>query len=157
MQRTLACSASDFILTVPVVEKRLMEAPDNTQALLAQLRELNERTRWYSNRLWQEPFTFFGIAALSLQYFNYHTNKQAAGTLTMLGLGALVLYRHLKNMEAAKTIAVEALAKIEATLGLPAATSNRPGISPLLQRFVLAAAVTWLSLAAYFFIIGLCI
>jgi len=133
-----------------------MAVPNNTQALLAQLRELNERTRWYSSRLWQEPFTFFGIAALSLQYFNYHTNKQAAGALTMLGLGAAwVLYRHLKNMERAKTIAVNALAEVEAMLGLPPATSNRPGISPLLERFVLGFAVASLLLAAYFFIADL--
>lgn len=117
--------------------------PDTT-ALIAQLQQLNERTRWYSSRSWQESLSFFGIVALAVSFF--HEQGNLLRGLILVGLGTLgcVLFVSIGSMQRAKRAAVEALARIEIQLGLEHVTQERRGISPPLRALVLVASLAFL-------------
>lgn len=133
------------MVTGEVMEETHERQPD-VVALVAQLSQLNERSRWYSSRLWQEPLSFFGIVALALGSFDKLQSDVLRGSM-LIGLGALglVLSWSLYHMKKPRRTAIEALIQIEQKLNLQKVTGHRRWISPPIMALVAIVSIALLA------------
>ncbi len=100
-----------------------MGEPENTRAendsLRVQLSELNNRSRWYTARLWHIPFAYFGILGVTVAQFMAEGRSYLPYVLILFGLfGCFVLW-HMWEIWDGEKRAVEELQITEGLLELP--------------------------------------
>ncbi|MBU4480558.1 hypothetical protein KKG48_03925 [Patescibacteria group bacterium] len=93
-----------------------MEKP-KVESLIAQLAELNSRSRWYSSQLWQVPFAYLGIAGVVLARLADKNSIFGLG-LIATGLFGIFVSIHMYGMQNGERRAVRNLQKIEKELKL---------------------------------------
>ena len=112
-------------------------------SLIAQLAELNSRSRWYSSQLWQVPFAYLGITCVVLAGLANKNPKILAFGLIAAGLFGICVSIHMYGMRDGERRAVRNLQKIERVLKLePTAEDKyRTYVLPLQLAVVLATIV----------------
>jgi hypothetical protein len=86
-------------------------------ALLAQLRELNERSRTYARQFWQVPFAYVVASAVAL----VQIHEKPVLRIVLLGIGGVGMFTawHLAGVYRAAGNCFRAMKGIEAELHLP--------------------------------------
>ena len=87
------------------------------ESLIAQLAELNSRSRWYSSQLWQVPFAYLGITGVVLAGLADKNSILVLG-LIAIGLFGICVSIHMYGMKDGEHRAVRNLQKIERELKL---------------------------------------
>ncbi len=113
---------------------RMTNIDDNANRLeisKIQLQQLNERARWYSGRLWQEPLTFIAILAITLGRVVDQNNLILACTFLAFSVFGLLLLIHMSGLANAEHVAVLHLKDVEAELGIASTAERWPRIAAL--------------------------
>ena len=87
------------------------------ESLIAQLAELNSRSRWYSSQLWQVPFAYLGITGVVIAGLVDKNSILVLG-LIATGLFGICVLVHMYGMKDGERRAVQNLQKIERELKL---------------------------------------
>ncbi len=116
------------------------------------LRQLNERSRFYTRHIWQVPFAYIAVIAWAIEKVPL-IQEQYRGPL-MIGLGifslsVLVFVVHMKYYERR---AVKALQDFEQEKGI---SGRAGGASPWYMSFVWYIRLILLIAVAAFFLLGL--
>jgi hypothetical protein len=130
-----------------------MTAPTEN-ALLAQLRELNERSRTYGRQLWQVPFAYIAAAGIVIMQASdgKHGPLVLAFTLSASGAVGIFVVWHLVSLCSAAHRSWKGLTEIEALLSLsPKQTRWSPGHLYALLTLTILASLSALIAAAYRF------
>ena len=117
-------------------------------ALLVQLAELNNRSRWYSSQLWQVPFAYLGIAGVVLAQLSDKPKAVFASGLFLAAIFGCLVYRHMSDMQDGVARAVVHLIKLEETLHLEP-TVKLMQYGRVVKIMVLLTAVVCLSAGMY--------
>jgi len=104
----------------------------STETLQVQLQILNERSRWYSNQLWQVPFLYIAATgALLGQLIDKQVYYLPLGMI-VTGLLGGVVFIHMRKLQNGEGRAVRALRDIEEELGLEAKAEHRKDYTGIL-------------------------
>lgn len=110
-----------------------------TESLERQLTELNSRSRWYSSQLWQLPFAYLGLTAVTVVQLVDKKEVLPYGLITASVVGILS-FVHLLFMQNGNNRAVESLREVEGSLNLKPTAEVKPFYEwPFLLMLVLAA------------------
>jgi hypothetical protein len=71
------------------------EASPTPEALREQLKELNNRSRWYSGQLWYIPFAYFGLVALTVGNVGFKEPKFIGLSLLYCGIIGVFVFWHM--------------------------------------------------------------
>jgi hypothetical protein len=113
------------------------------ETLRTQLKELNTRSRWYTTQLWQVPIAFIGIVGITVSRLPDETMRRPV--LIILGLLGIAVLIHMYNCHNRTQRTVQALARIEESLGLEdrATYTGRGSISLVLMVLGITAIAFW--------------
>lgn len=116
---------------------------DETKALIVQLEQLNERSRWYGARRWQIPFAYVAVVGLVISRIPYLCGAPAGSIYVVLGLLGVVVSWSMSLIEKREDDAVDKLILVEGWLKIPdvvrASSSKGRGVSAPLFYFVVGA------------------
>ncbi|WP_153145319.1 hypothetical protein [Dechloromonas sp. H13] len=87
-------------------------------ALKEQLKELNNRARWYSGQLWYIPYAYFGLTGIAISNVVVKQSVYIGGTLIACGILGLFVLWHMWLIKDGEKRAVENLLLVEIALGL---------------------------------------
>jgi len=92
---------------------------NSNEELMAQLHELNDRSRMYNSQIWQVPFAFFGLTILVLSTImnNSNTYLFVFSLVLELSLGVAVII-HMLGLQDGIKRAVTNIKIIELKMGL---------------------------------------
>ena len=92
-------------------------SPTNPEtALLAQLTELNNRSRWYSSQLWQIPFAYLGLTVVMLAALHDAcAGTRAIASIASALIGICVLF-HTHKIKGGEKRAINNLRAVEVIL-----------------------------------------
>jgi len=107
-------------------------------SLICQLQQFNERSRWYSSRLWQEPFTFLALLALVLPKILDKTDNIKGNAFFFLSILGVLFAYHMHLLELAEKGAVKNINKVERLLQLDSKAQERKITLPALVAVLLA-------------------
>ena len=134
-----------------MTEKNSEPLPPESESLLCQLTELNNRSRWYSSELWQIPFAYLGVTGVVIA-------QLAAKAETFLGVGfatsalfGVFVLIHVFRIRASEQLAILNLQDTERALRLPVTVKTRLG-HPKIFQIALVVAVAGYAIAAGFFL-----
>jgi len=117
----------------------------DADSLREQLSQLNERCRWYSSQLWQIPFAFLTLLALTTGTVIEKTKLAIGLTLLVVGCIGIAVIFHMRGLSDGERRAVLNLQKIEDRLYLEQTALYTKRIwSPFRVAVVLATAVCFL-------------
>jgi hypothetical protein len=108
-----------------------MSNSDRVKILLALLSEFNNRSRWYSSRIWQIPFAYFGISGI-LYGLMLKTNTVSiflSCFFIILGIIGLFVFLHMVGLMNGERRAVSNLQKVEKNL-FENVLKNNPNLQP---------------------------
>ena len=94
------------------------EASPTPEALREQLKELNNRSRWYSGQLWYIPFAYFGLVALTVGNVGFKEPKFIGLSLLYCGIIGVFVFWHMISIRDGEKRAVENLRAVEGKLHL---------------------------------------
>jgi hypothetical protein len=130
-----------------------MEAnPTKAAALREQLKELNNRSRWYSGQLWHVPFAYFGLVVLIANQ-NFRSTGRYDAFIALASsavLGMFVLW-HMRAIRDGEHRAIENLRRVEEDLGFAPTVELKGYTAPFL-----AAVLTVVIAAATGAVLALC-
>jgi hypothetical protein len=120
-----------------------MESTENKQpehdALIVQLTELNNRSRWYTAQLWHIPFAYFGILVVALAQIKTNKTSYFSYILLFIGFFGCFALWHMYGLINGVERAVRELQKIENQLNLRQTAQFRVGyIIPLFIALIIA-------------------
>jgi uncharacterized integral membrane protein len=89
------------------------------EELIAQLHELNDRSRMYNSQIWQVPFAYFGLTILVITTIMNNTNTYTFvfSLIFELSLGVAVII-HMLGLQDGINRAVSNVKKVESKMGL---------------------------------------
>lgn len=139
--------------------------PTETAALVAQYRELNERSRWYGTRRWQEPLTYTGISVVAFTRFGptaladgvaLDAFVRVIGSVTFVVLGVLggILLHALKKMKAAQDEATKEFGFLEDKLRLDRSGGQRGAMNRYLWWLTAGVAIGCAACGVYLALLG---
>ena len=127
----------------------MVDQPGNQDALVAQLKELNERSRTYARQFWQVPFTYLAAGAvLVAQLIERNAPARQLG-LTVLGIVGLFITWHMWRLYDPAKRCVDAIQDVEARLSLRITAQWKPDTLNALWWLTLAAAVGSLAVGLF--------
>lgn len=83
-----------------------------------QLKELNNRSRWYSGQLWHIPFAYFGVVAITISNVIAKQPSHIGAVLVACGMVGLFVFWHMWLIKDGEKRAVENLRQVEIDLCL---------------------------------------
>lgn len=116
-----------------------MDKKPSEATLRVQLQELNQRSRWYTSRLWQIPFAYIGIASTYWWASNSSSSYINKGLpIFMIALG-IIVWDHINDLGEKISRAVDNIQRVEGELQLEV-TAKKSGKS--VRRFKLIVFAT---------------
>ena len=91
----------------------------NEAALIAELNQLNERSRWYGERRWQMPLAYLAIVGLVASTIDQPCGPASGFIYFLLGVSALLVVWSMNKLGLLEKGAVDKLAVAEFMLGIP--------------------------------------
>jgi hypothetical protein len=118
------------------------------KAMLVQLTELNNRSRWYSSELWQVPFAYLGLTGLIIGQVANKAHAYLPPVLFVSGLFGVFVFIHMESIREYEQTAIAKLRKIEEDLRLGEPVITKSGLKTFEWLIIFAVVIYYL--AAYY-------
>jgi hypothetical protein len=127
----------------------MVDEPGNQGALVAQLKELNERSRTYARQFWQLPTAYLAAAGVSLTQIPAGRYTALRVGLVIIGVIGLFVCLHLMGISRAAKRCVDRIAEVEAKLSLPKSVEWGPLPLQALLALTLVSAIASILAGTY--------